>query len=362
MTLLDRYIAGRFAALLWKIMLSLVLLVILVDLLTHRQDNIIDYRVPPLVVAQYYLTFVPTILFEYHVAAIAVLIAGLMSLSRAAQDQEITAALAGGISIRRLTRWPVILALLLAGAAFGIQETLGVSATDTASGIEEKYFSRFSQDRRAGISWANLSGGWTCHILKFNRAALTGQDVYIHKMNSGAVQEIRAERIWWDRENRRWLLERGRWFTMDPGKEWEQQVSRITQIEAPFNEAPDQLFALDKPSATKNVIALRADLKRAAALNIPTGALRVDWHAKFARPALCFIMIFLAIPFAIRLRRGGAASGFGLSIAIGLGYLVLFYATMGLGHLGKLPPVLAAWLPNALFLAAGLILYRRTPT
>ncbi len=73
-------------------------------------------------------------------------------------------------------------------------------------------------------------------------------------------------------------------------------------------------------------------------------------------------MVWLAIPFAIRLRRGGIAIGFGVSIGIALAYMLLFFAGIGLGHLGKLPPVAAAWLANAVFLAFGMWLFHRTPT
>jgi len=40
----------------------------------------------------------------------------------------------------------------------------------------------------------------------------------------------------------------------------------------------------------------------------------------------------------------------------------VFYLSVGLGYMGKLPPPVAAWLANGLFLAAGLALFRRTPT
>jgi len=95
---------------------------------------------------------------------------------------------------------------------------------------------------------------------------------------------------------------------------------------------------------------------------MPVQAQWVDYHAKFAQPALLFIMSLLAVPFAMRVRRGGIAVSFGLSIAIGLAYIFLFFVATGLGHIQQLPPAAAAWLPNALFLGAGLYLFRKTPT
>lgn len=362
MSILDRHYARRLLATVLRILLSLILLVVLIDLLVSRQDNIIKYQIPLLVIVQYYLAFLPTILFEFHAAAIGVLIAGLMVMGRAAQDNEVTAALAGGVSLWRLSRGPMLVALGLALGAFAFQETLGVAANRRLGEIEKKYFDKVSDTSRFGVSWNHLGDDWTCHILKFNARANTGQDVYIHRMAPDRVEEIRANRIFWDEERGRWMLEGGRRAVFDPQRGWEARSQRITREEAPFREPPEALFALDAPSGAKTAARLAEDIRRAAELGIPVLRQRVEYHLKFAQPALCFVMIWLAIPFALRLRRGGVALGFGTGILIGLAYLSVFYISIGLGYLDKLPPVVAVWLANALFLVLGIVLFRRTPT
>lgn len=345
-----------------QIVLAMVLLYVIIDLLTTRQNNIAKYDIPWRVVVQYYLVTAPTILFQYQTTALAVLIAGLMVLGRAAQDQEITAALAGGISLRRIVFAPVVVALLVAVGAFLFEDTLGVWSARAVARIEREYFSQFQRPDNPVVSWAHLGGGWTCHILKFNREALTGQDVYIHAINDESVREIRARRIFWDEDREQWMLEDGRLFTFNPKQEWEQKVERITQMPAPFTESPDELFSLDQPTQERSVLQLAADLRHAASRGVPVNSQWVDLQTKFARPALCFVMIWLAIPFAIRLRRGGIMMGFGVSIGIALAYLMLFYITVGLGHLDKLNPFIAAWFANVVFLATGLVLFHKTPT
>ncbi len=362
MTILDRYLARRFVSNFLAVVFSLVMLFVLVDLLTHQQENIIKYQVPANKVVEYYLTLTPRILFEYHAVALAVLVAGLMVAGRAAQDHEITAALAGGIGLWRLLRAPIVLTLLLAAAAFCAQETVGASATRRSIGLENQYFRRFALADRSPVSWANLGEGWTCHVLKFNRAAMTGQDVFLHNMGEDLVQEIRAGRIYWEPGQAAWIIEDGLWCALHPKQGWAQEVRAIRQETAPFREPPEDLFALDEPTGAKSAGQLAADLKRAASRGLPVHGHWVDYHAKFARPALCFVMVWLAIPFAIRLRRGGLAIGFGVSVAIALAYLLVFFAATGLGHLGKLPPAVAAWLANALFMALGAVLAVKTPT
>lgn len=362
MTLYDRYLAKRMISTLFKVLLSLVLLVSVIDLVVTRQDAILKYQVPVFMVLNYYITLIPTILFEFQAAAIAVLISGLIVLGRAAQDREIMALLAGGVSLRRIARAPVLIALMMALISFGVQETYGVRAVEAHDAITKKYFSKITGHDRFGVSWTNLGDGWTCHILNYNLRANSGQDVYMHAIREKKLEEIRAHRIYWDENRHCWFLEDGRWAVFDQEKQWEAVTRRITQLEAPFKESPEELFALSKPAQTKTAEQLSGDIVRARQLGMPVREHLVNYHVKFAQPALCFVIIWLAIPFAMRLRRGTVLLGFGISVIIAVCYLILFAICIGLGYMGEWPPVVAAWAANVTFLLVGMGLFRLTPT
>lgn len=362
MTLLDRYLVRNMLATILKVLVGLVFLFVTIDLLTHRQESIAKYEIPWPVVAEYYLTFVPRILFEYQAIPIAVLVAGLMVLGRAAQDNEITAALAGGIGLRRIAAGPLALAGSIAVLSLATQESFGARAIADSRHIEQEYFSRFDDSSRNGISWNGLGDGWMCYTLKFNRAALTGQDVYIHKITPERFEEIRARRLWWSPDAGKWYIEDGSWMAFDRTREWEQMARRITMEPAPFPESPADLFALEAPANTKSLVTLGHDIDRAAALGLPTTSARVDYWAKLARPALAVIMMLIAVPFAVRVRRGGLAVGFGVSIIVGVVYVLLFYGGLGLGYLAIAPPLVAAWTANIVFFAGGLWMLLRSPS
>ena len=104
------------------------------------------------------------------------------------------------------------------------------------------------------------------------------------------------------------------------------------------------------------------DIRAAESQGIPTRSERMALQMKFAQPALCPVMMWLALPFAVRLRRSGLLAGLGAGGAIGLTYLACFYAFMGLGYIGKIPPFAAAWTPTLTFFAAAVMLTRRSPT
>jgi lipopolysaccharide export system permease protein len=358
MKTLDRYLLRRMTGTLLRSIFALVAIYVLIDLLTHRETDILKYNVPADVVVRYYIAFIPQIL--YRVAPFAVLITGLLVLGDAAQNNEITAVLAGGISLRRLVLAPLCVCLAFAAALFAFNETVGAMAAREANRINENYFSQHPEIQRKGVSWANLSGKWTCHIDKFNRIALTGEGILMHADEGDVFEQIEARRIYWDESAGQWILEDGRWYSIRGEREATGQ--RIRQQPAPFEESPNELFALEQPMETKTSGELMTEILSAEKRAIPASSLWVDYHAKFSQPALSFVMIWLAIPFALRVRRGGLGISFGISIVIAIAYLLVFSATMGLGHAGRLSPPIAAWLANALFFAAGAFLFWRTPT
>lgn len=359
MKTLDLYLARRMILSLAQSLLALVAIYVLIDLLTRQEVAISRYEVPLGVVVQYYLNFIPQIV--YRVAPFAMLVASLLVLGDAVQNNEVTAVLSGGISLRRFVAVPVLVALMFAAGLYFLNERVGTQAAREAKRIEEGYFSLNPDMTRKGISWANLSGGWTCHIAKFNRIALTGENVLMYARTPESVQQIEARRIYWDDAASQWVLEDGRWFTLN-AQETAASGSRIRQRQAPFTEPPDTLFAMDKPMETKTRSQLLAEIASADERAVPVSDLWVDYHVKFSQPALSFVMIWLAIPFAMRLRRGGLAISFATSIGIAIAYLLVFSVTMGLGYAERLSPPVAAWLANGVFFAIGVVLFWRTPT
>jgi len=360
MTTFDRYLLRRMAAALAKILVTFLAIFLLVDFVAARIADMLMYDVPPGVVAAYYLYLIPFVLNQ--AAPLAMLVAGLMVLGQAAQDNEVTAMLAAGVPLRRLVRMPVVLAAGAAVGLFAMQETIGATATDRAESINDRYFSTSGVRQRPPIAWANLEGGWTCIAGKFNRIALTGENISISRHTASTGEQIIARRMFWEPAVQQWLLEDGVWVVLDTQRNVRESLRRISQVPAPIAEPPERLFALDEAPERKTAAELRADIAYAAARGMPTDAYAVDYHVKFSWPALCFVMISLAIPFALRLRKGGVAISFGTSIAIALAYLAVFGVCVIFGHAERIPPVAAAWLANCVFLALGLVMFQRSPT
>jgi len=70
-------------------------------------------------------------------------------------------------------------------------------------------------------------------------------------------------------------------------------------------------------------------------------------------------MALISIPFGFLVGNRGAMAGVGVSIAVAMAYLGIGQLFEQVGNVNYLPPIIAAWAPDALFSLAGLYLMVR---
>jgi lipopolysaccharide export system permease protein len=83
-----------------------------------------------------------------------------------------------------------------------------------------------------------------------------------------------------------------------------------------------------------------------------------ELHSRFAFPFASLVFAVVAVPLGMQNRRSGKSAGFSTSIGILLAYYVIQSLLRTLAERGSLPPALALWLPNIIFLGLGWYLLR----
>ena len=68
----------------------------------------------------------------------------------------------------------------------------------------------------------------------------------------------------------------------------------------------------------------------------------------------------IGVPLGIQNQRSGKAAGFSLSIGVILLYYIVFSAGKTMGQKGIVPPAVAVWAPDILFLLLGIYLFKKT--
>jgi lipopolysaccharide export system permease protein len=83
---------------------------------------------------------------------------------------------------------------------------------------------------------------------------------------------------------------------------------------------------------------------------------------KLALPVTCLIIAIFGAPLAVSAPRAGAAVGIAISLGTTITFLLFVQLAIAAGKSGLVHPDLAAWVPNGIFLAIGLVLMARVKT
>ena len=356
MKLLDRYVSRQFLGTFVLLVLGLPLLFIVIDV-TDNLDKYLGRGLGFGAVALSYVYQLP--LFVQYAVPIAALVATVFTIGNMTRHQEIAAAKAGGVSFYRLIVPLVAWGALLSVGALALGELVPITNRKRAELLGER--SSLSGGLRTDFVY-QTERGRTLSVRRLDPAANEMTGVIVEQTGVGRRAGLHgtAERAAYN-PSRGWTLERGylRMFSA----EGEERTFQFSSLRMPdLQETPEELLAEPKEPEEMNWAEIDRFISAMERSGGDVRQLRVDRAQKIALPLAVLVIVIFGAPLATSSRRGGAAYGIGISLAVTMVYLMLFKVGRAVGASGALPPLVAAWAPNALFLVAGLILLSRVRT
>jgi lipopolysaccharide export system permease protein len=351
--LLHRYVASEFIRLFLLFVLSAPVLFIIGDLTEHL-DTYMGRGLTSGQVALSYIYQLP--LFVLYAFPIAALIATVFTVNGMTRHSEISAAKAGGVSFHRLMAPLPVLGVVLTLAAVGLSELVPVTNRLRAEVLGESTRVRMS---RADFVYRARDG----RVFSIRRLDVeSGRIVGLAVEREGNEPEVPGLHVTAGtatyEDDGGWVLHDGILRLLSgPGNEHTFQFAELRP--RGFRERPDQLLAQPKNPDEMSYAELREFIEIIQRTGGRPRGLMVKQAQKIAIPVATLVIILFGAPLATSSRRGGAAYGVGVSLAITIFYLMLFKVTGAAGATGAIPPLMAAWLPNMLFAgAAGVLLLR----
>jgi lipopolysaccharide export system permease protein len=129
-----------------------------------------------------------------------------------------------------------------------------------------------------------------------------------------------------------------------------------------LTQRPAQLLAEDKTTDEMGYRELGEYIRAMRATGNDVNKIRVEHALKIAVPVTCLIIALFGAPLSLSSPRAGAAFGIAISLGTTVFFLLIINLAKAVGKGGVIDPLVAAWAPNALFLAAALVLLRRVRT
>jgi len=358
MRTLDRYILREWTRVFLVVMFGFPLLVIVIDL-TDKLDRFLGRGLTKGKVALAYLYGMPDTMFL--VLPAAVLFATVFTVGTLGRHSELTAAKASGISFHRLVSPLFLAAALTCLLGVGLSELVPIGAARKAELLGEKAI-------RSGARYNfvyRADGGWVYAIRSLEIATREMQDLILERAGTGPDYPtivVTARRARYARSGG-WTLQNGRVrYLVGPGGGHERTFDFLTLRTRQLRETPEDLLAEPKTPEEMRYAELGRYIDALARSGSDTRKLAVDRALKLAIPFTCIIIALFGAPLAVTSPRSGAAWGVAVSLATTFTFLLLMQLSRAVGGGGLLPPLVAAWLPNALAGVAAAWLLKKVQT
>ncbi|MCL2029382.1 MAG: LptF/LptG family permease [Deltaproteobacteria bacterium] len=354
LSVIDRYIGGRFLQSWAMVLAGFVVLFTAIDFM-----ETIGYFMGASFTAGrillYFAAQLPKVIGL--MTPVAALVATLMVLNILARNSEIVAFKAGGVSLFRLSRPFLAAGLGLSLVSFALADGLSHRTTAVANKIKE-------EARRGHLPSTVVKDVWIKgvrmveHLDVYDEA--DGTVVGLSLMFTGEDQS--AERRLSARRGRfiegRLELEEVLDKTYGPARTFTLTSHDRLTLENWPAPPPGLSRRADKSSEEMSSLELWRNIRRLSDEGFGPLRQRVDLHLKFTFALLPLVMVMVGLPLGFWREKGGSAA---LGICLGLAgsfiYLIAMELARSLGYAGLLPPAAAAWLPNILFTLFGAWLF-----
>ena len=140
----------------------------------------------------------------------------------------------------------------------------------------------------------------------------------------------------------------------EPPESGGQGAQYLAVAQAMSGISPDDLGSVVREASEMSFFQLWRYIHKMEAEGYDVTRYRVDFHAKIAFPLLCLMMVMIGSAIALtRERHEGIPVSVGYGICVAFLFWIFYSICLSLGYGEMLPPILAAWAANLLFLCVG---------
>lgn len=359
---LDWYILKKFMTTFFFAIFLFAVIAVVVDVSEKTDDFVRTGLGVKKIITDYYFGFIPHIIAL--LLPLFVFISVIFFTSKMAGKSEIVAILASGTTYGRWLRPYWIGGIILASLLWVSNQWIVPRANTLRGNFEAKYIDANNSYSRLLSTSSNIylriDSFTFAGIYAYDTLTKRGGPVFMYKVKGEKVVEnTRADVMSWDTAQKKWKFESVIRRTLQPlGETVTMEMTRYMD----FNFKP---YDLSRDKYTKDKLT-SPELSRFIQLEELRGSeglndLKVE---RYRRDATCITVLLLTMIGAVvagRKVRGGS----GVHLALGFVTAAVFIITDRFSTIfstkGNLPPIIAAWIPNAVFVIVLIYLYRKAP-
>jgi len=358
---IDWYILKKFLTTFFFAIFLFAVIAVVVDVSEKTDDFVKSNLGFAKIVSQYYAGFIP------HIIALLfplfVFIGVIFFTSKMAGQSEIIAILASGTSYARWLRPYWIGGVFLAIILWFSNQYIVPKAEQIRGGFEAKYIDANSSYnallQKNNNIYLRIDSFTYAGIFNYDTLSKRGGPFFMYKVKGNTIVEnLRSDEILWD-STKKWKVT----GVIDRKLDGIKETMRLDSNQhMNFSFKP---MDLNRDKYTKDKLTT-PELNRFIKLEEMRGSeglneLRIE---RYRRDATCVTVIILTLIGAIvagKRVRGGSGVHLAVGFVIAALFIVINQFSTIFSTKGNLNPLLAAWIPNAIFLIVTIVLYRKAP-
>ncbi|MCW5909944.1 MAG: LptF/LptG family permease [Cyclobacteriaceae bacterium] len=365
MTILDRYIIKKILATFFYVVLILVAIITVIDV-TEKIDKFVVNNLSTPRILGYYGDFIPWI--AGLIAPITVFITIVYVTSRMAAHTEIIAMLSSGISFRRLLVPYFIAAFIIAALSFYLNGWVIPKSNRERIEFELQYFKKNNMTSRSNIHM-QIEPDVYLFLQSFSSQTNFGHQFTLERFDSNRlVEKLTAENIQWDTTKNKWTLRYWKHkpvdsiFRIHKSGTPIQLATRGDALDTTLTVTPKDFEATDRGYDGMTLDELTEQIEKMR-FRGSTGVeiYETEKQIRYATPFTIFVLVFMGVLVSSRKSRGGTGFQIALGFLLSFIFILFFTMTRTFAETGSLPPFLAAWLPNGVFVLISMGMYKYVP-
>lgn len=353
---IDIYIIKKFLGTFFYSLVLILSIAIIFDL-TEKLDNFFDNNAPlDAIIRDYYLNFIPFYMNMF--TPLFTFLSVIFFTSKLAGNTEIVAILSSGVSFKRLMMPYAISAAIIVVMSFILGGYIIPPANEKMLDFEDRYIKKFKSSYTRNVQM-EVEPGVILYIERFEISQNKGYRLSLEKFDGKVlISRLTAESATWDSAYH-WTLSD---YLQRDFRGIRESVSRGIAKDTTIRVQPKEFFITSKESAQLNNTELKEHLERLKKRGAgSTQAFEVEYQKRFALPLAAFIMTLMGVSLSSRKVRGGIGLHLGIGLALSSLYIIFSTLSTSFTVNGSMSPFMAVWLPNFIFIAIGIYLYRTAP-
>ncbi|MEB2780156.1 LptF/LptG family permease [Algoriphagus sp. C2-6-M1] len=356
MKLLDKLIIKDFLKTYFFVVVMLILVVLVLDF-TEKNDTYMRNEVPSGEIFKYMINY--GLYLNNLLTPITVFISVIFITSKMAGRTEIIAILSSGVSFMRLLRPFLFAAIMIGGASFLLNGWVLPGATEGVSKFRINYLEKekTSSESNLHIQVGEYS---LAYISRFYSTSNTGFNFTLETIKDGELlAKLSSNTIEWDTAKRTWTLKNWKLRVL---KEREEIYTDGEKLDTTLSIRPEDFDLPDNHHETLKLPELGRQIRILEARGADNvGFYKIERYVRFMSPFAAIILTFIGVIMSARKSRGGSGFQIAMGFLLAFVYIILFILSRTFAENGTDYPIFAVWLPNIIFAATGLLLYKTVP-